>query len=173
MHSKSLQSCPTLCDPIDYSPSSSSLHGILQTRILKWVPFPSAGDLPHLGIKPVSLMSPALAGGLFTTSAIRLGECNLAHNIGARARTWQLSINVGSPLPTSKFWCKEDTGEAASTLWVDFSGSLTKTLKWGVHHCSSKSLQFRASLVVWTPPCNAGDTGLIPSPGRPSMPQSN
>ena len=29
------QSCPTLCDPIDYSPPGSSVHGILQARILE------------------------------------------------------------------------------------------------------------------------------------------
>ena len=34
---KSLQSCPTLCDPIDGSPPGSSIPGILQARILKWV----------------------------------------------------------------------------------------------------------------------------------------
>ena len=34
---KSLQSCPTLCDPIDRSPLGSSLSGILQARILEWV----------------------------------------------------------------------------------------------------------------------------------------
>ena len=31
------QSCPTLCDPVDCSPPGSSVHGILQTRILEWV----------------------------------------------------------------------------------------------------------------------------------------
>ena len=31
------QSCPTLCNPVDCSPSGSSAHGILQARILKWV----------------------------------------------------------------------------------------------------------------------------------------
>ena len=31
------QSCLTLCDPMDYSPSGSSVHGILQVRILEWV----------------------------------------------------------------------------------------------------------------------------------------
>ena len=31
------QSCPTLCDPMDYSPPGSSVHGILQARILEWV----------------------------------------------------------------------------------------------------------------------------------------
>ena len=34
---KSLQSCPTLCDPIDGSPLGSSVPGILQARILEWV----------------------------------------------------------------------------------------------------------------------------------------
>ena len=34
---KSLQSCPTLCDPIDSSPSGSPIPGILQSRTLEWV----------------------------------------------------------------------------------------------------------------------------------------
>ena len=34
---KSLQSCPTLCDPIDGSPSGSTVPGILQARTLEWV----------------------------------------------------------------------------------------------------------------------------------------
>ena len=34
---KSLQSCPTLCDPIDGSPSGSPVPGILQARTLEWV----------------------------------------------------------------------------------------------------------------------------------------
>ena len=34
---KSLQSCPTLCDPIDRSPPGSPVPGILQARTLEWV----------------------------------------------------------------------------------------------------------------------------------------
>ena len=34
---KSLQSCPTLCDPIDGSPPGSAVSGILQARTLEWV----------------------------------------------------------------------------------------------------------------------------------------
>ena len=41
MHVKSLQSCPTLCDPVDCSSSGSSVHGILHARILEWVAMPS------------------------------------------------------------------------------------------------------------------------------------
>ena len=34
------QSCPTLCNSLDYSPPGSSVHGILQARILEWVAIP-------------------------------------------------------------------------------------------------------------------------------------
>ena len=37
MHAKSLQSCPTLCDPMDSSPPGSPVPGILQARTLEWV----------------------------------------------------------------------------------------------------------------------------------------
>ena len=42
MHAKSLQSCLTLCNPMDCSPPNSSVHGILQARILEWVVMPSS-----------------------------------------------------------------------------------------------------------------------------------
>ena len=65
----SLQLCMTLCDPMDYSPLGSSIHGILQASVLEWVAMRSPGDLPNPGSEPVSLMSPAFAGGFFPTSA--------------------------------------------------------------------------------------------------------
>ena len=43
---KSLQSCPTLCDPIDGSPPGSTIPGILQARTLQWVAI-SFSILPH------------------------------------------------------------------------------------------------------------------------------
>ena len=42
MPAKSLQSCLTLWDPTDHSPPSSSVHEILQARILEWVVMPSS-----------------------------------------------------------------------------------------------------------------------------------
>ena len=63
---KSLQSCLTLCHPMDHSLPSSSVQGLLQARILEWVAMPSCS---HPGIESTSLMSPALAGRFFTTSA--------------------------------------------------------------------------------------------------------
>ena len=47
---------------MDCSPPCSSVHGILQARILEWV---APGDLPDPGVKPESLTSPALAGILY------------------------------------------------------------------------------------------------------------
>ena len=41
-HMLSLQSCSTLCNPMDCSPPDSSAHGILQARILEWVAMPSS-----------------------------------------------------------------------------------------------------------------------------------
>ena len=41
VYAKSLQSCPALCDPVDCSPPGSSVHGVLQARILEWVVMPS------------------------------------------------------------------------------------------------------------------------------------
>ena len=68
MLAKSLQSCPTLCKPMDYSPPGSSVHGILQARN-EWVALPSSRGSSRPWIEPVSLMSPELARGFFTTSA--------------------------------------------------------------------------------------------------------
>ena len=45
------QSCLTLCSPMDCSPPGSSVHGILQARILEWVDISSPGDLPDPGIE--------------------------------------------------------------------------------------------------------------------------
>ena len=56
--------CLTLCDPVDCSPPGSSVHGILQARILEWVAISFSRNLPNSGIEP---LSPALAGGFFTT----------------------------------------------------------------------------------------------------------
>ena len=56
-HKSYAQLCPPLCDPKDSSPSGSSVHVIFQARILKWLPLPTPGDLPNLGIKHVSCIS--------------------------------------------------------------------------------------------------------------------
>ena len=60
------QLCLTLCHPTDCNPSLSMEF----SRQGYWsgLPFPPPGDLPNPGIEPMSLGSPALAGGFFTRS---------------------------------------------------------------------------------------------------------
>ena len=54
------QSCPALCNPMDYSLPSSSVHGTLQARILEWVAISFSGEgwggegLPDTGNEPGS-----------------------------------------------------------------------------------------------------------------------
>ena len=62
------QSCPTLCDPMDCSPPSSSVHGILQVGLLEWVAMPSSrGPSWCRDRTQVSY----IAGGFFTDWASR------------------------------------------------------------------------------------------------------
>ena len=60
---QSLQACLTLCDPMDCSPPGSSVHGLLQARILEWVAVPSSRGASDPGIEPGSTASSALQAG--------------------------------------------------------------------------------------------------------------
>ena len=62
------QLCPTLCNPTDYSPPGSSVHGILQARILDWVAisFSRGSSLP----RDQTWVS-CIASGFFTNQATR------------------------------------------------------------------------------------------------------
>ena len=73
------QSCQTLCDPVDCSPTGSTVHGILQARILEWVAISfSRGssrprDLPDPGIEP---RSPTLQADALTSEPPGKSEGN-------------------------------------------------------------------------------------------------
>ena len=67
MHAKSLQSCLTLCDPVDYSPPGSSVHGILQARILEWVAMSSSRGSSWLRDQTCVSCGFCIAGRFFTS----------------------------------------------------------------------------------------------------------
>ena len=69
MHANSLQLCLILCTPMNCSLPDSSVHGILQARILEWVAISFSRGSPDSGIQPTPLISPALGGRFFTTSS--------------------------------------------------------------------------------------------------------
>ena len=75
MHAESFQSCPTLWDPMDSSPPGSSVHVMLQARILEWIAMPFSSDLPNSGqgSKPYLLwLLHRQVGSLPLTSPIHL-----------------------------------------------------------------------------------------------------
>ena len=65
----SLQSRPAFCDLWTIAHQACLSSGTLQARILEWVVMPSSGDLRKPGIKPTHLISLALEGRFFSTSA--------------------------------------------------------------------------------------------------------
>ena len=68
MCAKSLQLCPTLCNPWTIACQVPLSMGFPRQEYWSGLPFPTPGDLPDPGIKPMFLMSPVLAGGFFSTS---------------------------------------------------------------------------------------------------------
>ena len=71
MRAKSLQSYPTVGDPVDCRPQAPLSMGFSRQEYWSGLPCPLPGDLPDPGIEPAFLKSPALAGGFFTASAQR------------------------------------------------------------------------------------------------------
>ena len=78
MCAKLLQSCPTLGKPMDCSLSGSSIHEILQTRILEWVAMLSS-RVSSWSRSNLHLLSSALADGFFTCSVT--WEAQVSYNI--------------------------------------------------------------------------------------------
>ena len=111
MHAKSLQLCLTLCDPMNYSLPSSSVQEILQAKYRSGLARPSPRDLPHPGIEPMSLTSPALAGGFFITSATWKAHIAL-HLLSSVIQSWKgdhfiSASQVGTLRPQELEWLSQ------------------------------------------------------------------
>ena len=76
---KSLQSCPTLCDPIDGSPPGSPVPGILQARTLEWVAIAFSENATWFDTKEI--------------------QWTPAHNVGVCVGDRRTDIEVGAPVP--------------------------------------------------------------------------
>ena len=68
VHARSVTQLSDFLQPRALQSASSSARGIYQANILSGMPFPTPEDFPDPGIKPLSLVSLALAGGFFITS---------------------------------------------------------------------------------------------------------
>ena len=80
------QSCPALCNPVDCSPPGSSVHGILQARVLEWVAISFSRGSAWSGIKP---RSPTLQADALTSEPYR------GLNLNNRTDTVQFRRFVG------------------------------------------------------------------------------
>ena len=116
---KSLQSCPTLCDPIDGSPPASPVPGILQARTLEWVAISfsnawkwkwslsvvSNSSRPH-GLQPTRLLHP----WDFPGKSTRVGCYRLLH------RGLQGRLKKHPNCPVLSIHCTWHTAELQETL---------------------------------------------------------
>ena len=95
------QSCMTFCDPMDCSPLGSSVHGILQARILEWVTISSSRASSHSRDQTRSSCAFALAGKFLTT------EPYLQWNLSPQTCGWWLSA-IRPPTEWIKWpsWCQ-------------------------------------------------------------------
>ena len=81
VHAKLLQLYLTLCNPMDYNLQAPLFMGFSRQEYWRGLPCPSPGDLPNPGVEPMCLMSPALAGRFFTTSATwEISNCVIQAN---------------------------------------------------------------------------------------------
>jgi len=88
IHCKSLQSCPTLCNPID---RLLCLWGFSRQEYWSGLLWSPLGDFPEPGIKPESLTSPALEDRFFTTSATweaHIYMCVCVHGCSVVSDSW-------------------------------------------------------------------------------------
>ena len=67
---QSLRSCLTLCDLMDYSLPGSLVHGILQARMLEWLPCPLPGDLSYPGTELASPVTSVLQADSLPTEPL-------------------------------------------------------------------------------------------------------
>ena len=86
---KLLQSCPTLCDPIDVSPRGSPVPGILQARTLEWVAISFSSPLSYTApnqSKALNLSLSCLHPHTWTHNQCSMGEQGITYNARKAAR---------------------------------------------------------------------------------------
>ena len=184
---KVVQSCQTLCDPMDYI-----VHGILQARILEWQPFPSAGDLPNPGIEPRSPVlqvdslpvepqgkprntrvgSLSLFQGIFLTQESNWGLLHYRHILYQLS---QLLQGSNSWLDFTLFSAKSITKQYTVTIWIYLKSKVPCVLS---HSVTSDSLQppglqpAKGLLCPWNFPGNHNGMGCHFLPQKLSRLQS-
>ena len=101
---KSLQSCPTLCDPMDCSPPGSSAHGIFQAKVLKWVAIAFSGTHCYFQSKQ-SPELPAIQGAFTSISRPCSGAiCLHLESLGLQDQSWVFIGRTDAEAETPVLW---------------------------------------------------------------------
>ena len=117
---KLLQSCRNFCYPMHCNPPGSSVLEILQARLPSGSPVVDPGDLPNPATEPAFLMSSALAGRFFTTTATWEAPFS---GVIKHFQLISMSQENGRalPIPTSKLSCVRFFSEKTSEVCSSFS----------------------------------------------------
>ena len=165
MHTKWLQLGPTLCDTVDCSLPGSSVHGILQARILEWAAMTSSRDLLDLGIE---LASPAAA-------ALQADSLPLSHR-GSPYLTAKVLFCLAWLFSYFPFFLYFLTSLVKLILWLKFfygqkagRGHGWEVILWRPHRVllshSSRDSKSRNLLPSWGS-CGRGSCGPGKSPSK-------
>ena len=121
------QSCPILCGPMDCSLPGSSVHEISAARILEWVAISFSRNLFHPGTEPKLLMSPAGAGGFFTTSTTREGPTGHGATRTEHHNYWACVLEPGNRNQWACVW--QPSGlHAQSPCWARRETTASRSL---------------------------------------------
>ena len=174
LQSKSLQSHPTLCDSTDCSPPGSSVHGILQARILEWVVMPSSRGMPgfcvlhylpefaeiHVhwvddAIQPTHPLPPLSPCALSLSQNQGLFQClaSSGQSIGTSASASVLPKNIQGWLPlrlTGLMLLSEGLSRVFSTTRFENISSLVLSILYGPSLTSLHATGKTIALTRWT-----------------------
>ena len=143
--------CVQLCDPVNYSPPGSSVHGILQARILEYFQYwngllcPPPGYLPNPGIIPASPVAPALQ-----TDSLLLSHQVSHKGILCYAKSLQSCLTLCDPIDGSSPGSPVPGILQARTLEqvaISFSNALKWKVKVKVKSCTTLSDPMDCSLL--------------------------
>ena len=121
---------------MDCSPTGSSVHAILQARILEWLPCPPPRDCPELGMEPRFPKSSVLAGKFFTNGTPL--QCSCLENPMDRGAWWAAIHGV------AKSW----------TRMSDFTFTFH-------FHALEKEMETHSSVLAWRFPGRVEPGGLL------------